>query len=326
MRRDASARLLPVWDQVRIESRISVASALATEDIRLNGGGFKRRVAALPARSLRVTFQPTFTMCPWRRRARPGESICLSRRAPALTGCVIAWFAQRSFPTLRAAPLSAATLAINPNLGDPVVILILAVSLLCIILIAAAFYLYKIFAESRRVSSLIRENLTLDRQALELARQSLILSQPPKLIIRSVEVRPRPFASGEPFHVFPPDSTIECRFLVKNVGGSRATVLFSAVTLFLIPHSETPPDGLATRRCNAQRSSDSQMHLKPGEITFGIFVRRTTSDEATSIKDLYVLGWVDYVDEFGNLRHTNFCRMYVRGRFARVEDRDYEDE
>ncbi len=326
MRRDASARLLPVWDQVRIESRISVASALATEDIRLNGGGFKRRVAALPARSLRVTFQPTFTMCPWRRRARPGESICLSRRAPALTGCVIAWFAQRSFPTLRAAPLSAATLAINPNLGDPVVILILAVSLLCIILIAAAFYLYKIFAESRRVSSLIRENLTLDRQALELARQSLILSQPPKLIIRSVEVRPRPFASGEPFHVFPPDSTIECRFLVKNVGGSRATVLFSAVTLFLIPHSEPLPMVSPLAGVTPNDPVIPNMHLKPGEITFGIFVRRTTSDEATSIKDLYVLGWVDYVDEFGNLRHTNFCRMYVRGRFARVEDRDYEDE
>ncbi len=207
-----------------------------------------------------------------------------------------------------------------------VALLIVLVFLQCIVLIVAAFYLYKIFAEARRTSHLFRDQLKLNRQALELAQQSLILSQPPKLVVRSVEVRPRPYASGEPFNVFPPESTIECRYLVKNVGGSRATVLYSAVTLFLIPHSEPLPMVSPLTGVTPNDPVIPNMQLKPGEVTFGIFVRRTTSEEATSIKDLYVLGWIDYVDEFGNLKHTNFCRMYVRGRFVAVEDRDFEDE
>lgn len=251
------------------------------------------RAAALPSRSLRVTLQPTFTTL---------HRLCC------------------------AAPTAAANLAISLNFENSAVILIAVVLLLWIVLIVGAFYLYKVAAESRRISSLLRENQTLNRQALELARQSLILNQPPKLIVRSVEVRPRPYASGEPFNVFPPDSTVECRFLVKNVGGSRATVLFSAVTLFLIPHSEPLPMVSPLAGVAPNDPVIPNMQLKPGEITFGIFVRRTSSDGATSVKDLYVLGSVDYVDEFGNLKHTNFCRMYVRGRFSRVEDPDYEDE
>ena len=68
------------------------------------------------------------------------------------------------------------------------------------------------------------------------------------------------------------------------------------------------------------------IQLKPGEFTFGIFVRRTDQEETPSVKDLYVLGWVDYTDDAGNLRRTSFCRMFVRGRFVPVNDPDYEDE
>jgi len=193
-------------------------------------------------------------------------------------------------------------------------------------LIVQAYYLYKVAAESRRASHLLRDNLKVNRQALEVSRQALILSQPPKLTIRSVEVRPRPYASGEPFNVFPPDTTIECRFLVRNAGGSRATVLYSAVTLFVIPHSEPLPMVSPLNGVTPNDPIIPNMQLKPGEFTFGIFVRRTNHEEEGSIKDLYVIGWLDYVDDIGNLKHTNFCRMYMRGRFVPVNDPDYEDE
>ena len=49
-------------------------------------------------------------------------------------------------------------------------------------------------------------------------------------------------------------------------------------------------------------------------------------DEAASVKDLYVLGWVEYADELGNVKHANFCRIYLRGKFVPVADPDYEDE
>jgi hypothetical protein len=165
----------------------------------------------------------------------------------------------------------------------------------------------------------------LSRQSLELARQSLILSQPPKLTIRGVEVRPRPYAAGEPFSVFRSDASIECRFLVRNTGGSRATVLYSAVTLFLAAHSEALPMVSPLAGVTPNDPIIPNVQLKPGEFTYGIFVRRATQDETVSVQDLYVLGWVDYVDDIGNLRHTNFCRIYVRGRFVPVADPDYED-
>lgn len=193
-----------------------------------------------------------------------------------------------------------------------------------IILIVQAYFLHKISVESRRTSHLYRDQAKLNRQSLDLARQSLILSQPPRLTISSVEVRPRPYITGEPFHVFRPDTTVECRFLVRNTGGTRATILYSAVTLFLLPHSEPLPMVSPLTGVTPNDPIIPNMQLKPGEFTFGIFVRRTTQDEATSINDLYVLGWVDYVDDAGNLKHTNFCRMYVRGRFVPVDDPDYE--
>lgn len=193
-----------------------------------------------------------------------------------------------------------------------------------IALIVQTYYLHKISTEGRRISHLHRDQVKLGRQSLELARQTHILNHPPNLAIRSVEVRPRPYMTDEPFHVFRPDSTVECRFLVRNTGGTRATILYSAVTLFLLPHSEPLPMVSPLTGVTPNDPIIPNMQLKPGEFTFGIFVRRTTEDEATSIKDLYILGWVDYVDDTGNLRHTSFCRMYVRGRFVPVDDPDYE--
>ena len=229
-------------------------------------------------------------------------------------------------PSATEAPASAPRLPINASWTDLAAIITGLIFLQWVVMSVGTYFLYKMFAEGRKASDSFRDTLRLSRQAFELARQSLILNRPPKLVIRSVEVRPRPYASGEPFHVFPPDSTVECRFLVRNIGASRATVLYSAVTLFLIPHSEPLP---MVSPLNGVAPNDPiipNMHLKPGEVTFGIFVRRTTNEESASVNDLYVLGWVDYVDEFGNLKHTSFCRLYVRGRFVPVEDPDYEDE
>lgn len=229
---------------------------------------------------------------------------------------------------LQIAPLQnkggAAELASNPLFRSLATIWIALLALQAIVLIVQAYYLYKISGESRRTSHLHRDQVKLRRQSLDLARQSLILSQPPQLSIRSVEVRPRPYMTGEPFHVFRPETTVECRFLVRNTGGTRATILYSAVTLFLLSHSEPLPMVSPLTGVTPNDPIIPNMQLKPGEFTFGIFVRRTTQDEATSIKDLYVLGWVDYVDDVGNLRHTNFCRIYMRGRFVPVDDPDYE--
>ena len=204
--------------------------------------------------------------------------------------------------------------------------MIAAIFLQWVALIVQAYYLYKMAGESRRASHILRDNVKLNRQNLELTRQALILNEPPKLKIRSVEVRPRPYSTGDPFHVFPPNTTIECRFLVRNTGGSRATILFSAVTLFVLPHSEPLPMVSPLTGVTPNDPIIPNMQLKPGEFTFGIFVRRTDHEGAESVKDLYVIGWVDYVDDLGNLRHVNFCRMCLRGRFVPVNDPDYEDE
>jgi hypothetical protein len=212
------------------------------------------------------------------------------------------------------------------RLFDLATILIIAIFLQWVALIVQAYYLFKIAGESRRASHMLRDSVKLNRQALEISRQALILNQPPRLKVRSVEVRPRPYASGEPFNVFPLDITIECRFLVRNTGGSRATILYSAVTLFVIPHSEPLPMISPLTGATPNDPIIPNIQLKPGEFTFGIFVRRTEPEETASVKDLYVIGWIDYVDEFGNLRHANFCRMYMRGRFVPVNDPDYEDE
>jgi hypothetical protein len=230
------------------------------------------------------------------------------------------------FPGQSGAAPPSADLGANKRLYDLAAILIVAIFLQWVALIVQAYYLYKMAGESRRTSHILRDNVKLNRQALEISRQTLVLNQPPRLKVRSVEVRPRPYAAGEPFNVFPLDTTIECRFLVRNTGGSRATILYSAVTLFVIPHSEPLPMISPLTGATPNDPIIPNIQLKPGEFTFGIFVRRTEQQETATVKDLYVIGWVDYVDDVGNLRHTNFCRMFVRGRFVPVNDPDYEDE
>lgn len=230
------------------------------------------------------------------------------------------------FPGRDGAAPASADLGASGRLYDLATILLVAIFLQWVTLMVQAYYLYKMAAESRRVSHILRDNVKLTRQALELGRQALILTEPPKLKIRSVEVRPRPYTTGEPFNVFPPNTTIECRFLVRNTGGSRATILYSAVTLFVIPHSEPLPMVSPLTGVTPNDPIIPNIQLKPGEFTFGIFVRRTDQEETPSVKDLYVLGWVDYTDDAGNLRRTSFCRMFVRGRFVPVNDPDYEDE
>jgi hypothetical protein len=230
------------------------------------------------------------------------------------------------FPGRSGAAPPSPDLGASGRLYDLATILLAAIFLQCVVLIVQAYYLHRMAAESRRAAHTLRDNVKLNRQALELSRQALILNEPPKLKIRSVEVRPRPYTTGEPFNVFPLDTTIECRFLVRNTGGSRATILYSAVTLFVIPHSEPLPMISPLTGVTPNDPIIPNIQLKPGEFTFGIFVRRTDREETASVKDLYVLGWVDYTDDAGNLRHTSFCRMFIRGRFVPINDPDYEDE
>lgn len=105
-----------------------------------------------------------------------------------------------------AAPPSADLGAIG-RLYDLATILLVGIFLQWVVLIVQAYYLYKLAGESRRVAHTLRDNVRLNRQAVELSRQALILNEPPKLKIRSVEVRPRPYASGIPstsFREIPP--------------------------------------------------------------------------------------------------------------------------
>ncbi len=182
-----------------------------------------------------------------------------------------------------------AVAVLGTTLSDFQLLLIAVVSLASITLIVEAYFLYKIYGDNRRISYALREDLRLNRQSLELARQSLLLSQPPKLTIRGVEVRPRPYTSGDPLQVFPPDSTVECRFLVRNSGGNRATILSSAVTLYVVPHAEPLPMVSPLAGVTPNDPIIPNIQLKPGEFTFGIFIRRTTQDEIASLRDLYVL-------------------------------------
>ncbi len=120
------------------------------------------------------------------------------------------------FPQDSGVARGVAAAVLGTTLNDFQLLLIAVASLASITLIVQTYCLYKIYGDNRRIAYALREDLRLNRQSLELARQSLLLSQPPKLTIRGVEVRPRPYASGEPLQVFPPDSTVECRFLVRN--------------------------------------------------------------------------------------------------------------
>jgi hypothetical protein len=166
---------------------------------------------------------------------------------------------------------------------------------------------------------------------VRLFRKELILSKRPQLRVRNVVVRqPKPIHESQP-EIFEKGTLISGQFYIDNIGGTDATITGSGCwviwTQDLLP-MERPYEG---ENGNIQ----ARLKLRPGEscpLTFAS--DKTMGEEGRDILHgkgnwhLYVMGWLEYIDDLKIKRSTAFCREYRASerRFVAVDNIDYEDE
>ncbi len=168
------------------------------------------------------------------------------------------------------------------------------------------------------------------RQA-RLFRKELILNKRPRLRVRNVVVRqPIPLHAPQP-EILARGTLVSGQFYVDNIGGTTANISDCGcwVTWFRGPlPMERPYEG-------ENGNIPINIKLKPGmsmPIVFGS--GNTMGEEGTRIKSgeedwhLYVMGWLEYIDDLRIKRRTAFCREYSasEGRFIAVNNTDYEHE
>ena len=171
-------------------------------------------------------------------------------------------------------------------------------------------------------------------KAVKLARAEFIANQRPILRVRNIVVHP-PHRNIVPQpSIFQHGELVTGQLYVSNIGGTPATLVEHYV---MVRWSQ---DELPMER--PYEGDDGTLFSKYPRIEAGgsypiPFQSKNTIESgeiATFIRNgqnawkLWVMGWVDYMDN-SNVRHrTAFCRRYnlSNGRINQAEDYDYEHE
>jgi hypothetical protein len=157
-------------------------------------------------------------------------------------------------------------------------------------------------------------------------RQAKILEHRPRLHIRNVVLRQPLFQRGMPIHG---------QFYVSNVGGVRAHVVESHCEILWNVNGlpmERPYEGK-----DGNNAIPGNPTIAPGSSTVGVFISEAPflldaipGSSQPGIPKLYILGWVDYMDDLAIRRRVAFCREFMQregsARFYPVNDPDYEYE
>lgn len=187
--------------------------------------------------------------------------------------------------------------------------------------------------ETKKSSDAAWESAEAAKDATKLTRETFVLSQRPRIVVRNVAVD-----DLKPFYD-PGDVSIKGSFFIANAGATKAHVvaIHCAVLRGRLPM--IPPH--AGSGAFAERSVDIQ--LPPGKGTTYLFESglagarpfepgssTSSYEQRAAIRspsnEIHVVGRVTYKDDLGTVRSTAFCRWWNPSleRFFPIEDPDYE--
>jgi hypothetical protein len=157
----------------------------------------------------------------------------------------------------------------------------------------------------------------LAQAAIKLATDEFNATHRPKLHVRNIVIKPS-FSKGK---------LLTGQFYISNVGSSPATITESHCESLCNVNGlpmERPYEGLDGNNPIGKKT------LLPGQSWPALFQSETPFLGFPEAHRLFVMGWVEYVDNGGTRRRTAFCREYIEkdggGRFYAVTDPDYEHE
>jgi hypothetical protein len=196
--------------------------------------------------------------------------------------------------------------------------LVYVTAILVLVTFGLAIYTAKLWQTTR-------QSLDITKESVDLARKEFVSAYRPKLIIRSVTIKPQtypavPIEEGKPVVV---------EGVVVNVGNTPTEIVESNVTVLVggpMFHARTP-FGPSNNNINGVK-------LVPGgAYTFWLSSEQIDFKNASDLyslakgeKVIYFFGFIMYRDDIGNTRRTAYCRRYdpIAERFTIVNDPDYE--
>lgn len=166
------------------------------------------------------------------------------------------------------------------------------------------------------------------RKSVDLANKELILTQRPKLRVSAVIAKD---ISGRGEGPFVRGQLVHGQFYIRNIGGTPATITDIGCWIERFGNDtylpmKRPYEGKAGNISDKPTLSPGEPHT----VTF-------TSEEPLDVTGpaimqkqvfLYVMGWIEYVDDLKIKRRIDFCRQYsvASHRFVAVTDPDYESK
>jgi hypothetical protein len=167
----------------------------------------------------------------------------------------------------------------------------------------------------------------MERQTI-LTEQTLVLTQRPRITVKAIYFKRDKGVGGlsDPPSGIDPQSFCAVQFYAENCGGTQARLL----EIWCQPYiAEKLP---MERPYEGEIGAKQDEVLSAGESTPRTFFRNTPLDDQTSSdlrnghRNLYILGWIGYIDGFNIYRRTHFCRRLDVGkdRFVIEQDLDYE--
>jgi hypothetical protein len=167
------------------------------------------------------------------------------------------------------------------------------------------------------------------KTATELTRQSIILTQRPKLVVRNVVINDpqRLVDCGAEPSADPLSGAIR----ILNIGTTVARVTALRCSAIVRIADDLLPMGGLIRSDGSKLLNE--VFLPAGGCTTYNFSETipVPSAELQRINDrslgVFIIGWAIYKDDLNNVRTTRFCRKWSpdRRRFEAVDDPDYEN-
>lgn len=167
----------------------------------------------------------------------------------------------------------------------------------------------------------------LERQT-KATEDTLIQTQRPKINVRTFFFSEPQSNMGQIPNGILEGSMLTGQFYIVNLGGTRAIIKEILCEFYTTRESMLP----AKRPWEGKDGVKSEIVLAAGQskpYTFGRF-EPVSHEEAFPLfskkMHLYLMGWIDYVDDLNIRRTTRFCRLYdpATYRFIAVDDAEYE--
>lgn len=199
-----------------------------------------------------------------------------------------------------------------------------------------AFYTFVLGIFTALLAAVSATQIVFLIRADQSTRRTLVLAQRPVLRIRNVVVDPSNPDLVPRVGIFQEGHPVRGQFYVSNVGGTPAKIIGSYCTVYWNirglplrrPYEGEPANGAVPNVTIAPGQSIPALFLSSEILGAGA---RTIGTQVIRAVRLFVMGWIEYEDDIGQLRRMAFCRefkgdVWGDGHFYPVENSDYEHE